>query len=149
MNTSCGWTRLAAAALLAGALGACDRLPGMGGKNRRPAVLEHHGDRSTLEAPAKAKVGVPFTAKFVVYGTGCLEAAPAESVIHRGGVDIRPYQLERKPSESEACPMNLRMDDQNVSIAFPLAGKITLRVIGRREPGDGEVTLERTVEVAP
>ncbi|HYT13817.1 MAG TPA: hypothetical protein VEL12_13615, partial [Candidatus Nitrosopolaris sp.] len=45
------------------------------------------------------------------------------------------------------CPMDLRGLEHTATVRFASAGTATVQVLGRREPGDSALVIERTVVI--
>ena len=126
---------------------ACDSVSGPGDTIARPATLEHFGDGPSLTIPATVTVGVPLHVTFTTYGGGCVERATNTLSVSALVADIRSQQREYIPREFEACTSELRIEQNDVAVAFDRPGTGLIRVFGRRMPGATPLTLEAQVTV--
>ena len=115
-------------------------------EKREAAVLEHYGDPARVTVPQTVAAGVPFTVRVSSYGGGCVRSGGTDVSGQGNTVDVRPYDL-RTTGENVVCTSDLKMYDHDVTLSLPTPGTGTIRIHGRRLPGDEPVVIERTVTV--
>lgn len=116
------------------------------GMRRVPGLLSQYGDGPVVDVPATARVGEAFTATVTTYGGGCTREDVTPVTVKGLEADVRPYQLV-PVDQNTPCTRELRITPRPVSITFATAGRATVRVRGRTEPGDSAIVVTRTVEV--
>lgn len=112
----------------------------------RPAILQFHSDPVRIDLPETVAVASAFTVSIQSYGGGCTSQGDTDVQVEGLLATIRPFDLE--PSDPEViCPAILRVFEHVATIQFDQPGTATVRVLGRREPGDEPLSIDRTVLV--
>jgi hypothetical protein len=139
------WTRslLAAPAVLACTQAATEPVVEL-----RRGVLEFHGDPPHVQAPATASLGTPVIVTVRTYGGGCIKAGPTSAAVQGLVAVIEPFDsvVTRLPP-NWACTQELRLLSHVTTLQFADRGTATIRILGRREPGDSPLSIERTIVV--
>jgi len=119
-------------------------LPTVVGKTAlRAGNIRFYGDPLIVDVPASATAGVPFTVSVTTYGGGCI--AEAETVVQVNGwrAHVVPYQRV----SIGLCTQELRITKREASVTFAVPGQAVVRVIGRKQPEDELIEVERIVVV--
>lgn len=140
---SCSARLIAAAAILPLAAVACaDDFVEVRG------VLEHYADTVRLELPDHLDAGFPAAVTVWTYGNPvCDRVGPTYHAVDGMLVVIEPYDLVRSPSAGRSCPDIVGAFEHTVHVELSQTGTATVRVIGRRMPGDAIITVERELGV--
>src|SRR6266545_4892010 len=102
-----------------------------------PAVLELDGRPVDIQTPATASVGVPITLTFFTVGGGCTRTGPTSTSVQGLVAVIEPFDsVVTELPPNWGCPMDLRGLEHTATVRFAAAGTASIRVVGRREPGD-------------
>jgi hypothetical protein len=136
--------------LSASALAACDAVAPTereDGLVRRPSRLAFVGDSARIAAPDSVAVGSSFVVVVESYGGGCIRDGGTEVALDGLAADVRPFDYFPVPSSDRVCTADLRIIEHPAALRFTRSGRATVRVHGRREPGDVPVVVERTVVV--
>lgn len=140
---------LACIAILALAASAgCDPVFGGPDWNVRIGTLSTVEPAASIDVPASAVAGEPFTVLVRTSGGGCDRAAGTLAV--PGG----PARTAIVPSDSvyvgdDVCPTVLRVFEHEARVTFPEPGEKTVR-FRVRDPATGSlVEIDRTVQVTP
>lgn len=111
-------------------------------------VLEHYGDTVHLELPDHLDAGVPAAITVWTYGNPfCDRKGPIYLSVDGLLVVIEPYDLVPAPSSGKACPDVVGPFVHTVHVEVSQTGAATSRVIGRRQPDDTIMTVERPLSV--
>jgi|GEM_PF-2447770 len=103
-------------------------------------VVGFHEEPAPFEAPDTVDEGQTFTVSVRTWGGGCVGRGPTR--VNRDGstVRIEPIDIE---VVAEVCTAGLARFLHTADVTLDSPGTATLRVVGRRLPGDEVVTLER------
>lgn len=142
MTTRALWQSSAAAMLLLAS--ACSLLLPERHTAPQPAVLEHYGDAAQVTVPETAPAGVPATVQVVSYGGGCIREGFTDVVTEGMTVDVRPFDFHTT-GEKVVCTAELALFRRDVQLRFDQPGTATIRIHGRRMPGEEPVTITRTL----
>ena len=113
-----------------------------------PAVLELDGQPVDIKTPTTASVGVPITLAFYTVGGGCTRTGPTSASVDGLVAVIRPFDsVVTELPPNWGCPMDLRGLEHTATVRFASAGTATVQVLGRRQPGDSALIIERTVVI--
>jgi hypothetical protein len=112
----------------------------------RPAILQFYSDPVHIDLPDSVARGSAFYISVRTYGGGCASQGHTEVEINDLLAKVEPFDLE--PTDPNVvCPEVLRVFEHVVSIRFDEVGTATVRVFGRRQPGDETLSVDRTVVV--
>ncbi len=113
-----------------------------------PGVLELDGRPVDIKTPTTASVGVPITLAFYTVGGGCTRTGPTSASVDGLVAVIQPFDsVVTELPPNWGCPMDLRGLEHTATVRFASAGTATVQVLGRREPGDSALIIERTVVI--
>ena len=113
-----------------------------------PAVLELDGRPVDIQTPATASVGGPITLTFYTVGGGCTRTGPTSTAVDGLVAVIQPFDsVVTELPPNWGCPMDLRGLEHTATVRFAAAGTATVQVLGRRQPGDSALIIERTVVI--
>lgn len=114
----------------------------------RRGVLEFYDDAPRIEAPATASVGAPVAVTVRTYGGGCIGRGPTSTAVQGLVAVIEPFDsvVIRLPP-NWACTLELRLLEHVATVQFAEPGTATIRILGRREPGDSPLSVERTIVI--
>jgi hypothetical protein len=117
-------------------------------RERRLGVIAFYGDPVQIAAPDTVAVGAPAVVVVTTYGGGCISQGETEITAAGLVAEVRPYDyfVTRLPSNG-ACPDVLYVYEHVATLRFWRAGRATVRVVGREEPGNTPRTVERTIVV--
>lgn len=119
----------------------------VGASTRRVAVVYHHEDPAVLEVPETGRVGEPITVQVTTYGGGCVRDDTTVATVAGLQADIVPYQQIFTPGPRGGCTRDLRITRRSVRVVFGTPGPARVRLIGRAQPGDSLIRLERQVTI--
>jgi hypothetical protein len=116
---------------------------------RAPAVLTFDGDTTIVTLPAAARLGETVTLRFTSFSGGCTRKDTPDAVVSGLHAEVRPY--ERAPTQSSdlVCPAVLGVEQNVVELRFLEAGRAQVRIVGRAQPGNQPIVVERELAVAP
>jgi hypothetical protein len=117
-------------------------------RERQVAVVQFFSDPVAVHVPETVAVGATFEVTVRTFGGGCVGEGDTEvSVTGRNAV-VRPYDIFVTDLPSNyACTDDLRWYTHRATIRFAEAGPATVAFQGRVRPGDGSITIQRTVQV--
>jgi hypothetical protein len=139
------FSRAAAAALLAAS--ACNPMAPPTNVRAVAGILELSPyDPPRIEIPETARAGQAFTVRVTTYGAGCTEPARMDVELDGLAADLQPLDYAPR-DESLPCTRQLRLHPHESVLLFAQPGTATVRIHGRRMPGDEAITLTRTVTV--
>jgi len=122
-------------------------LPAAGKSALRAGTILLYHEPTVVEVPSSATAGTPFTVTVTTYGGGCI--SEDVTVVHVDGerADVVPYQRIYNPARNVVCTSELRITRRQASVTFASSGTAVVRVIGRAQPADTLMQVERTVLV--
>ena len=92
--------------------------------------------------------GVPITLAFYTVGGGCTRTGPTSASVDGLVAVIQPFDsVVTELPPNWGCPMDLRGLEHTATVRFASAGTATVQVLGRRQPGDSALIIERTVVI--
>ena len=113
-----------------------------------PGVLELDGTRLPIETPATASVGVPIAITVYTVGGGCTRMGPTTSSVQGLIAVVEPFDsVVTQLPPNWGCPMDLRGLEHATTVQFDAAGAATIRFVGRTEPGDTALVIERSIVI--
>lgn len=127
----------AAAAVLAG----CSVLGPDGGE--QPGIIAPSSP-GAVTVPAAVQRGEPFTVKMITQGGGCLSKGPTRVRIRGATAEVRPIDGH---SGGNVCPADVQMYEHTATLRFDQPGTATVRIHGRRLPGDEAVVVTRALTI--
>lgn len=113
---------------------------------QQPSYIAHPGAAADVEVPATVRAGEPLTVQVVTFGNGCNAVGGTDVVVRALEADVLPWDLDHS-SEKVDCPDLLRTFRHSATVRFEQPGTATVRVNGRRLPGDAPVVVVRSVAV--
>src|SRR3954463_8882911 len=115
---------------------------------REAAYLRYAGLSESIVAPDTVMAGTPFEVSVRTFGGGCVDPGDTEIAIVGRVVELRPFDIfTTHLPRGFVCPLNLAVYTHRVSLRLDQTGATTVRAIGRADPGDTAMTVERTVFV--
>ncbi|SRR6266446_8029989 len=112
----------------------------------RPAILQFYSDPVRTDLPDTVTVASAFTVSVRSYGGGCTSQGETEAEVEGLLATIRPFDLVLT-DPNVVCIQILRVFEHVATIRFDQPGMATVRVVGRREPGDEPLSVDRTLVV--
>ena len=114
----------------------------------RPGVLQFYDDLLQVQLPATASVGAPITVTVRTYGGGCIRMGPTWTSVRGLVAVIEPLDsvVSRLPP-NWGCTAELGLLEHEATVQFAESGAATVRILGRREPGDSPLSVERTIVI--
>jgi hypothetical protein len=142
---------LAAAALLAAACSSPPSEPLRDGREmpaarQQPSYIAYPGAAVEVDAPSTVRAGEPLTVRVATFGDGCSAAGGDDVVVQGLEADVLPWELDHS-GEKIDCPDLLRTFHHSATVRFQHPGMATVRINGRRLPGDEPVVVMRSVTV--
>lgn len=130
--------------------GACDSPSGSGGNSsvREVGYVQFRDAPVEVTVPATARAGQAFTVRVVTRATGCSSADDTEVLVVGFSADVTPYDI-RTTGPNLVCGDEVQVFTHTAPVLFDTPGEATVRVHGRREPGDDAITITRAVTVQP
>lgn len=113
---------------------------------QQPSYIAHPGAAAEVDVPATVRAGEPLTVQVVTFGNGCNTAGGTDVVVRGLEANVLPWDLDHS-SEKVDCPDLLRTFRHSATVRFEQPGAATVRVNGRRLPGDEAVVVTRTVTI--
>jgi hypothetical protein len=123
-------------------LTSCGSIMGSQWWERVVGVIDYGGFQAQppIQLPEVIRSGEPFTATVVTWGSGtCTRADGAEVAVVEGGVEITPYDREKR-GDGVICTDDLRAYPRTVTVRIETTGEAVIRVKGRTlHPSDPAV----------
>ena len=115
---------------------------------RQPSVIDRGGaDSVKITLPAAATVGTAFEVVVTTYGGDCVLQGDTQVGVSGHVAEVRPFDVFQADASSDACNRNLVLFTHTASVTFLEQGSAVVRVLGRRDPGKVDITVERTIQV--
>jgi hypothetical protein len=115
-----------------------------------PAFLAFYGASATVDLPASARLGDTVLVRFTTFLGGCLDRGPTTVTLTAMLAEIRPTRRARPDlAPDPACAAVLAATPNVVPVVFTTPGTARILVVGRAEPGDRPLLVERQVLVTP
>jgi hypothetical protein len=115
---------------------------------RQPSVIDRGGSDSVqITVPATVTVGTAFDVVVTTYGGDCVAQGDTQVGVSGHVAEIRPYDVFQADASSAACNRNLVLFAHTASVTILEQGSATVRIIGRKDPGKVDITVERTIQV--
>lgn len=111
-----------------------------------PAILETQADTPRVTAPASVRAGQFAQLEVTTFGDACTEFGRTAVSTAGSTADVRPYDRYRTGT---GCPGAQRLIRHPVQLRFDDVGTATVRIHGRRMPGDVDITVTRTITITP
>lgn len=101
-----------------------------------------------IQAPTIASIGEVVTVTVSTFGNSCVEPVNAQVTIRDLEAVVTPYDREYT-YEHAVCIDYLKAYPRSVAVAFPRAGRATIRVQGRSFYKSGLVAVEHPLTIEP
>ena len=128
------------------ALVACDSSTTEPNIERRRGVIAFYGDPVRVTVPDSMRLGLPAKVTVETYGSGCDNEVDTSVAVEGNLALVEPYEYVNV-DPGVFCPAIVIGHTHEVTIMFKEPGMAKVRIIGRREPGDHRMTVERSVVV--
>lgn len=115
----------------------------------RPTAIAFLGSPPEMSTPAGVNVNDTALVSFTVWLVGCVREVKNEIAVVGLEADVRSYQLEYLPEESEGCTNQTRIESSTAPVIFTQPGHARIRLFGRDFPSNGPVMAERNLMVVP
>lgn len=115
---------------------------------QQPSYVAYTGAAPEVSVPSTVRAGEDLQVQIRTYGGGCNEKGGDEVRVDGLTALVLPWDFDRSTPETP-CQDMLRTFDHAATVRFGQPGTATVRVRGRRLPGDEPVEVVRTVTVTP
>ncbi len=115
---------------------------------RQPALIDLGGSNSVeVTLPATVTAGIPFDVVVTTYGGDCVLQGDTQVTVNGLLAEVRPFDVFQPDASAALCSRNLILYAHTASVTFGTPGTGTIRIFGRRAPGNIDITIDKTVEV--
>jgi hypothetical protein len=128
------------------ALACNDSLLEPGWTRRLGLIMDNPPHLSSLNAPDEVTRGVPFQITVTTFGSSsCTLPDGHELTYPAGAAEVTVYDLAAPLSTP--CTDDIHSFPRTLTVQFNTAGEAEIRVIGSSFPGQGNLTITKTVTV--
>ena len=114
---------------------------------QQPGILKLYSDSVRIKVPDTAVIGLPTPVQITTYGGTCISNGHDE-VSHEGlAVDISVFDNVIEPGPGEVCGLALKLLNHQVDLVLSEVGNASIRVHGRKVPGDMPLTVTMRLRV--